>query len=156
MPSHNTYSKATITKIRISLRTTGEAMKPKNRFQAGRLSSAFPLGLALLLVLGTELRPLARWLPPPLCLDLGLRPAFGILITPKESQNSKIKNQNHNSTCKNNSLYPSESTLKPFWNFAFCIPYLLLSNPAQGFAYLHNHRNDDRTTMHSFIEEPAQ
>jgi hypothetical protein len=64
-------------------------MKLKNRFHAGRLSFAFRLGLDLLLVLGTELCPLARW--------------------------------------------------------------LLL-----GFPYFHNHRNDDRTTMNSFIEESAQ
>ena len=57
-------------------------MKLKNHFHAGRLSSAFPLGLDLLLVLGTELRPLARLVPPPLCVDLGLRPAFGILVNP--------------------------------------------------------------------------
>jgi hypothetical protein len=57
-------------------------MKLKNRFHAGRLSFAFPLGLDPLLVLGTELSLLARWLPPRLCLDLGLRPTFGILTTP--------------------------------------------------------------------------
>ena len=57
-------------------------MKLKNRFHAGRLSSAFPLGLDLLLVLGTELALLAGWLPPRLCLDLGLRPAFGIFVNP--------------------------------------------------------------------------
>jgi hypothetical protein len=55
MSSHNTYSKTTITTIKISLRTTGEAMKPKNRFHAGRLSFAFRPDLDPLLVLDTEL-----------------------------------------------------------------------------------------------------
>jgi hypothetical protein len=54
MSFHNTYSKTTITTIKISLRTTGEAIKLKNRFHAGRLSFAFRLGLDLLLALDTE------------------------------------------------------------------------------------------------------
>jgi len=41
----------------MSLRTTGEATKPKNRFHAGLLSSAFRLGLDLLLALATDLYP---------------------------------------------------------------------------------------------------
>jgi len=53
----NTYSKIIITTIKISLRPTGEAMKLKNRFHAGRLSFAFRPGLDLLLALDTELCP---------------------------------------------------------------------------------------------------
>jgi len=55
MPSHDTYNKTTITTIKISLRPTGEAMKPKNRFHSGRLSFALRLGLDLLFALGMEL-----------------------------------------------------------------------------------------------------
>ncbi|MGD2064930.1 MAG: hypothetical protein PVI95_00555 [Dehalococcoidia bacterium] len=54
MPSHKTYNKTTITTIKISLRTTGEA---KKRFHAGRLSLAFRPRLDLLLALATELCP---------------------------------------------------------------------------------------------------
>jgi hypothetical protein len=54
MPSHDTYNKTTITTIKISLRTTGEAMKLKKRFQAGRLSFAFRPGLDLDLVLALD------------------------------------------------------------------------------------------------------
>jgi hypothetical protein len=88
MPSHNTYSKTTITTIKISLRTTGEATKLRNRLPAGRLSFAFRLGLDLLLALDTG-QPLSRRLLP-------------------------------------------------------------------GFPHLHNHRDDDGTTMNSLIEESAQ
>jgi hypothetical protein len=58
MRPHNTYSKTTTTTIKISLRTTGEAMKPRNRFLVDWLSLAFRPDLDPLLVLDTEL-PLA-------------------------------------------------------------------------------------------------
>jgi hypothetical protein len=57
MPSHNTYSKTTIMTIKISLRTTGEAMKLTNRCPAGWLSSAFRLDLDLLFALATAYAP---------------------------------------------------------------------------------------------------
>jgi hypothetical protein len=57
MSSHNTYNKTTITTIKISLRTIGEAMKLKNRFHAGWLSFAFRPDLAPLFVLATAYAP---------------------------------------------------------------------------------------------------
>ena len=55
MVSHNTYSKTTITTIKVSLRPTGEAMKLKKRFHSGRLSFVFRPGLDLFLALGLDL-----------------------------------------------------------------------------------------------------
>jgi hypothetical protein len=46
-----------MTTIKISLRTTGEEMKLKNRFPAGWLSFAFRLGLDLLFALDTAYAP---------------------------------------------------------------------------------------------------
>jgi hypothetical protein len=57
MSPHNAYSETTITTIQISLRTTGEAMKLKNRFFAGRLLFAFRPDLDPLLALDTDLCP---------------------------------------------------------------------------------------------------
>jgi len=57
MAFQNTYSKTTIRTIKISLRTTGEAMKIKNRFRVGWLSFTFRPGLDLLLALVTDLCP---------------------------------------------------------------------------------------------------
>jgi hypothetical protein len=53
MRPHNTYSNTTTITIKISLRTTGEARKLKNRFHAGWLSFAFRLDLDPLLALAT-------------------------------------------------------------------------------------------------------
>jgi len=57
MRPHNTYSKTTITTIKISLRTTGEAMKLKNRFHADWLPFAFRPDLDPLLALDMAYAP---------------------------------------------------------------------------------------------------
>ena len=86
MRSHSTYSNTTTTTIKISFRTTGEAMKLKNRFHAGWLFFAFRPDLNLLLALDTAYAPN---LTVPSCKNPELQ-----YLNPKQIPNPDFKIQN--------------------------------------------------------------